>query len=183
MLDKYLIEYCSPTLASLKSANLFNYTYTCNSGLKKQLDLWNKQLRHKGVSIITLKKSSNKALLYVYRKSHLQRDLKKDGVAKVLQSYGYTSTDADYALSRLKLRLSEDDDFPHEIGLFLNYPLKDVVGFIENSGRNHKCVGCWKVYCDECEAVKTFEKFKKCKDKYACLWRSGKSVLQLTVPA
>ena len=28
MLEEYLIEYCSPTLASLKPANLFNYQFT-----------------------------------------------------------------------------------------------------------------------------------------------------------
>ncbi|MFQ9393671.1 MAG: DUF3793 family protein [Lachnospiraceae bacterium] len=27
-----------------------------------------------------------------------------------------------------------------------------MIGFIENSGHNYKCSGCWKVYCDECES-------------------------------
>ena len=27
-MEKFLIEHCSPTLASLKTANLFNYKYT-----------------------------------------------------------------------------------------------------------------------------------------------------------
>ena len=63
-------------------------------------------------------------------------------------------------LERLKSRLMHTDEFPHEIGIFLGYPLDDVKGFIDNAGQNSKCTGCWKVYCNECEAIKTFAKFK-----------------------
>ena len=84
------------------------------------------------------------------------------------------------SVARLKKRLAEDD-FPHEIGVFLGYPLGDVVGFIENRGLNCKCVGCWKVYCNEHEAVKTFERYKKCTGVYRRLYDYGRTVLQLTV--
>ena len=70
-----------------------------------------------------------------------------------------------------------------EIGLFLGYPVEDVLGFIENAGQNCKCCGCWKVYCNECEAVRTFARYKKCRDIYKRLWQEGRSVLQLTVAA
>ena len=93
--------------------------------------------------------------------------------------------DAEEALVHLIERLSELEDggFPHEIGIFLDYPLGDVIGFIENAGRNFKCSGCWKVYCNECEAVKLFAKYKKCRDVYVRLWQQGRSVMQLTVAA
>ena len=89
----------------------------------------------------------------------------------------------EYALNRLKSRIGENNEFPHEIGVFLDYPLGDVIGFITNEGRNFKCAGCWKVYCDECACRKTFEKYKKCRDVYVRLWQQGRSVLQLTVAA
>ena len=84
---------------------------------------------------------------------------------------------------RMKLRFHEDGAFPHEIGLFLGYPLGDVMGFIENAGRNSKCSGCWKVYCNECEAIKLFARFDKCREVYKRLFKQGKSLLQLTVAA
>lgn len=87
------------------------------------------------------------------------------------------------ALRRLQERLAVQDDFPHEIGVFLGYPVEDVVGFIENAGQNCKCCGCWKVYCDECTAMRTFAKFRKCRDVYKRLWQEGRSILQLTVAA
>ena len=100
-----------------------------------------------------------------------------------MKKYGYESIDPAYALERLRSRLAQREDFPHEIGLFLGYPLGDVIGFIKNAGQNCKCVGCWKVYCNECEAVKVFAKFKKCTSVYVRLWNQGRSVRQLTVAA
>ncbi len=79
--------------------------------------------------------------------------------------------------------VAENDAFPHEIGVFLGYPLGDVMGFIRSGGRNCRHAGCWKVYCNEAETLRLFEKFKKCRDVYLRLWNQGRSVLQLTVAA
>ena len=48
MFEKYLITYCSPTLASLKSANLFTMKYGSESELCQQLNVWNAHFRSKG---------------------------------------------------------------------------------------------------------------------------------------
>lgn len=56
----------------------------------------------------------------------------------------------------MKDRLHMCEKFPHEIGLFLDYPLVDVIGFIRNTGKNCKCSGCWKAYGNAKEAEKTF---------------------------
>ena len=45
------------------------------------------------------------------------------------------------------------------------------------------CGGSWKVYCNECEAIKAFARFKKCTSVYVRLWNQGRSVRQLTVAA
>ena len=183
-LDKYLIEHCSPTLASIKTANMFSCAYESEENLKNTISLWNGLFKDKGIELILLKSVNNFALIYVCRKKSLALDLKKDGVADFLKSYGYESTDTDYAIERLKQRLKDSSSFPHEIGIFLDYPLDDVKGFIENSGANCICAGCWKVYCNECEAVKRFDMYNKCRRVYSRLFNSGeKNVLELTVNA
>lgn len=99
-----------------------------------------------------------------------------------MRQYGYENPTAKQAVAMLRKRFATDDGFPHEIGLFLGYPLGDVMGYIENAGRNSKCSGCWKVYCNECEAMKLFAKFDKCKNVYRQLFAEGRrSVAQLTV--
>ena len=81
----------------------------------------------------------------------------------------------------LRKRFAEETGFPHEIGLFLGYPLGDVKGYIEYAGRNSKCSGCWKVYCNECEAMKAFAKFDKCKQVYKKIFQEGRGLSKLTV--
>ena len=50
-------------------------------------------------------------------------------------------------------------DFPHEIGIFLGYPLWDVEGFIANKGQNYKLCGYWKVYEDVSGAIDRFREY------------------------
>ena len=183
MLEKYLIENCSPTLASLKTASLFSAAYESEIELRQQVELWNEVMNKKGIQLFIMKMDGQRVLIYVCRRSQLARNLKAPGVARFLRGYGYAETDLDSTLRHLQERLSQQEGFPHEVGIFLGYPLGDVVGFIKNAGRNYKCAGWWKVYCNECETVKLFEKYRKCREVYARLWRQGRTVMQLTVAA
>lgn len=183
MLERCLIEHCSPTLACIKTANLINISYSDEASYQQELDGLNEQLGAKGVSIITLRKRQGRALIYICRKKRLAEDLKKQGVEEFLRDCGYEDISVEGALETLKRRLAEDESFPHEIGIFLSYPLGDVLGFIENAGKNSKCIGCWMVYCNVCQAQKIFASYKRCKEVYMKLWNEGKSVMQLTVAA
>ena len=73
--------------------------------------------------------------------------------------------------------------FSHEIGVFLGYPLGDVVGFIENRGKNFTCCGCWKSYGDPDAAQKHFDQLSKCTAVYLRLFHSGTPILRLAVAA
>ena len=181
LFEKYLIQYCAPTLASLKTANLF----ACH-GLKEQelfkcVKFWNECFAKKGVSICILHRNQRFSLIYVYRKNFLERDLRKSGVFRVLQYYGYTNTQIQYAIERLSERLSDMEDFPHEIGLFLGYPLIDVIGFIKNNGYNYRYVGCWKVYGNKRGAIRTFTRFDQCSSSYFQMWKEGRELEELVV--
>ncbi len=181
MIEKHLVEHCAPTLASLKTANLFSFKYDSKEELESTLDYWNFLLSNKGIKIRILKNENKNALIYVYRERLLEHDLNKAGVFDFLKKYGYEHVGIEYVLNKLSTRIKEECFFPHEIGIFLNYPLGDVIGFIVNKGKNSKCVGCWKVYCDECEAIKKFEKYKKCTKVYRKLWSRGISIEKLSV--
>jgi hypothetical protein len=179
--DRMLVEYCSPTLGGLKTGNLFSVSLS-NSQELVALSNRKKELSQKGVFIHILSVKKERALVYVYRKDMLEADLKKEGVREFLGTCGYQEFSLDQCIARVKKRLRYADTFPHEIGLFLGYPLKDVPGFIEHGGQNYKCIGDWKVYCDKQNAIKRFMKFQRCKETYTklfdnCNW----SVLQLTV--
>lgn len=183
MFEELLLKHCSPTLAGLKLGSLFSYSFESPEELLASLTRWNLELNDKGIYLHLLRQSARKGLIYVFRPKKLAALLGQESIQQFLFTYGYESYDTREVLHRLTQRFSCREDFPHEIGIFLGYPLGDVIGFIENEGQNCLCVGCWKVYCDECEARKMFARFQKCRHVYENLFLRGKSIKQLTVAA
>lgn len=182
MLEQALVKYGSPTLARLKTANLFNFSFFSPRELQNELIQCNQALLRKGVRILVLRRHAHSALLYLYRPEQLSRDLRRRGVPAFMRSLGYPSSDPDVALAVLRRRIRSGGAFPHEIGLFLGYPLEDVAGFIKNHGANCRYAGCWKVYGNEEAARELFSEYKKCQSLYNSLFRQGKTLEQLTVP-
>ena len=126
----------------------------------------------------------DRALIYVYRIRRLVRDLADPEIRQFLADCGYRDFSMEGALAHLARRIMEKGgEFPHEIGLFLGYPLGDVKGFIKHRGQHCKCTGCWKVYCDEREARRQFCRFEKCRSIYCRLYREGRALSRLTVAA
>ena len=181
MLENGMIEYCAPTLAGIKSADLFNYRFDSKRKAVTELKTVNKKLNERGVYVEALLWRENSVLIYTYRKSHLANDLQKEGVRELLARYGYENVMVEACLERLKQRLFQYDCFPHEIGVFLGYPLEDVIGFIK--GMECKYCGLWKVYCNEGEKIKLFEKLQKCTQIYLQVFAEGRSISQMTVSA
>ncbi len=181
MLERAIIDHASPTLARLKLGNLFNYPVSADFDTEFA-DL-QALLAGKGVALSVLRETRDKVLVYIYRADELARALRNDGVRRLLKSCGYARFDVDGALEALKSRLNDTNAFPHEIGVFLGYPLEDVLGFIENGGRNCLACGCWKVYANECEALAAFKRYEKCKSVYQRLFASGCPLSRLTVAA
>ena len=160
--ETVMIEQCAPVLASLKPAGLFRYETRDCADLARRVKNWNEQLQPKGLRVRVLKgcARTHQYLVYVYRESMLRAVLTDETVQGFLRQEGYhlpaERADCTAWLTQLSRRLCCSAEFPHEIGVFLGYPLSDVVGFIENSGRNFTCCGCWKAYGDPQAAQRHF---------------------------
>lgn len=199
MLEKSIIKHCSPTLAGLKTANMFTYMFQSIDMMEMELQEQNEKLNEKGVFVEVLKSGKSKALIYVYRKKKLENDLRQEGVQKLLCDFGYCDKtcmenraesntrnctgNCEACLEKLKTRFFQYENFPHEVGVFLGYPLQDVTGFIEQKGKNYKFSGPWKVYEDAGEMKKVFRRYEKCSEVYNRLFAGGRSITQLTVAA
>lgn len=185
MSEELLIRHCSPTLAGLKTANLFNCEYETEEELKEYLRNINKTLSNKGIRVMPLRYGNNRALIYLFRPDELEKDLNCCEAKKLLEENGYVKKCCGLGkcLARLTVRLHEQEQFPHEIGLFLGYPPEDVRGFMEQGSSCCKCTGTWKVYGDEEAAKKTFARYKKCNEIYEKLYAQGRTMEKLTVPA
>lgn len=136
----------------------------------------------KGVNVQALRVRKNRALLYVYRPKQLRVILEDPQARDMLDRFGYrgAASVADM-VNRLAENVRDRETFPHEIGLFLGYPVEDVRGFIENKGLGAKMTGVWKVYADVESAVRCFRRFRKCSQIYATKFREGYSLSRLTI--
>jgi len=181
MSDYLVIKHCSPTLAKIKTGNLFSCRIESREELLKAIRKLNIILVPKGLRLIPLKYSDKLALVYLYRPSHLAEDLTKADAFDILNKAGYKSVKPEHNIIQLMKRLEEYDGFPHEIGLFLGYPPEDVKGFIEHKGAGFKFAGLWKVYGDENAAKERFESYRRCTDHYSKLLDFGVPVEKLAV--
>ena len=51
LIEKCLVEHCSATLASMKSANLFNMTFADDTDVEDQIEFWNERKRNPSLYI------------------------------------------------------------------------------------------------------------------------------------
>lgn len=177
--EELLIRHCSPTLAGLKTGNMFNCDFESKEELYSEIRELNRLLVRKGLRVLPLRYQNRRALIYVYRPERLKQDFDCCAVCRILNEQGYAGLNLHQCLMKLIGRLRNSDDFPHEIGLFLGYPPEDVTGFI----RKQECryVGYWKVYDHEEEARKRFRQYHQCTEILLRAYHHGKPLEKLVV--
>ena len=160
-----LATLCAPTLAGLKPASLFRYQPAPGQDAAAMAAAWHTELSPRGVTVQVLKQCprTGAVLVYVYRPARVAKLLADDRTLAFLAGEGYTPGTADELLAQLAERLCCEQDFPHEIGVFLGSPLADVIGFIA--------------------AQAEFDRYKKCERIYARCYYNGTPISRLTVAA
>ncbi len=161
--ENVLATFCSPVLFGKKVSNLVSVFKKEIPELTFLIDEYNNKFQPHGIKIEKVCECEKRILLLVYSEKDLLEHLREENVSQILLKYGYSDSSmlSDY-LKILKERMSKDE-FPHEIGLFLGYPLSDVKGFIDNNGKNYQYCGYWKVYENIGEAKKIFSIYDKLK--------------------
>lgn len=181
--EQFLVEQCAPVLAGIKPGSMFPYRPREGVWLPDLLRHWNGILAPKGVRVTSIKRCRKMGayLIYVYRPRQIEDILTRPEVAEFLSGCGYEpGLSLPRALRLLTSRLCRNPEFPHEVGVFLGYPLQDILGFIEHDGRNSLCSGCWKVYHEPGKAQQTFREYRRCTRDYSNRYRQGSTAEQLT---
>jgi hypothetical protein len=116
---------------------------------------------------------SGSLLLLLYDRAALSRLLSNRGALTILRRAGYPAVnDVAVLLSEFSSRFASGG-VPHEIGLILGYPLKDVAGFMGLSRRKFSCQGPWKIYGDPGESLMLAETHRQCRCRMAGRLVSG----------
>lgn len=180
-----MVRQCAPTLAGMKPGSIFCLKPVEPEAVRQNVRQWGERLAPLGLSVQLLleRPDSNFMIVYVYRWTHLKQALSDADCLRFLEGVGYQKTDLEGLLAQLTRRLREQEEFPHEIGIFLGYPLRDVIGFIENRGRNFTCCGFWKSYSDPAEMQACFARYRRCVYTYVKLFEQGIPLEKLAVSA
>lgn len=165
--EKKLAYHTAPTLLGIKAASLISLSNN-EFDISEHVIYFNSRIFARNLRMRVLCCCDKRSLILIYNEKLMKERLNRADVIELLYSFGYTDCHSiDEYLDMLSSRISEKGDFPHEIGIFLDYPVEDVIGFIENKGQNFKISGYWKVYGDAKKAAGTFKNYNKCRE-YLC---------------
>lgn len=163
-LEYLLLYHCAPTLYKKKAAGMFSLSGTEKISLPFITDTYLRLVNPLDLKITFLCNCKKRVLVYVYNENLLTDILNAPPTLDFLKKYGYENCkNTDDYINFLKTRIANSENFPHEIGIFLGYPLYDVQKFISTGGRNFIYSGDWKVYHDKSGAIKKFNSYKKCR--------------------
>ena len=178
--EKLLVLHCAPALAGIKPASLFAVREKREEARQKAAAL-SRQCEGLGICFSAIDISESTTLLFVYNRELLAKVLSAGENVLFLAERGYAPfAPTESAVRLLCQRLKAGaGGFPHEIGVFLGYPLEDVKGFIANEGRACKMRGYWKVYGDEKRARALFDMYAECNKKCFTKAAEGYSIPEL----
>ena len=126
--EAVLVEQCATTLAGVKPASLFRYQGADKRQPREAAARWAKELAPYGITIRVLKycPQTGACLIYLYRAGWLRSILSEPSTRAFLAGQGYGADQSCQELLRqLSRRLCLEREFPHEIGVFLGYPLEE----------------------------------------------------------
>ena len=178
-LEVKIANQCAPVLAGVKPSNM--------------LVLENKHIRDvvrvlegTGLSWRCLYAGEEKNIWLLYRKEAMEEIVGGKEQMLFLKEWGYKEDTLERMLIKFsqlfrQYRKDKNLPFPHEMCVFLGYPMADVKGFIKYEGKNYLYCGYWKVYENVEERKELFRTYEEIRKVFVEEARKGKNLWQITV--
>lgn len=150
-LASFLAYESAEILAGAKPASLINLVNRPHHCGRNFYRLWKEcgpvLLEKSGLVALELVDRGDSLLLLVYAPELLAALLRRPATRAMLHRAGYMQAEETTAvLAELQERCLAGEGFPHEIGIFLGYPLKDVAAFLGWVALPFTVQGPWKIY-------------------------------------
>lgn len=175
-IEMQIAFHCAPLIAGLKLSNLLMLR---NGDLDRATDL----MKRAGISYFVVAVTYEKAAVLLFDRHRLETYLWEGKVWQIFQDMGYQDHAMGKILYAFRQRyegyLLRNQEFPHEMGLLLGYPVEDVKGFIRNGGENCLYIGYWKVYENLTEKMALFRQFEKARDMLMGLLSNGITIVEV----
>lgn len=176
---KWLLELLGPVLMGSKPSEILSIPrFDVNKEIKLN-DIKNHfSLCSKVEFTVIDKKEKGLKILFVNKES-LAIQLNNIKIQNFLKFLGYPNVvDVNSCLDHLIKKL-EGNNFPDEIGIFLGYPLKDVVGFMGYGNYKFQNTKYWRVYGDPRPSEDLYSKFLNHREKIRDMLNSKSAALIL----
>ena len=113
----------------------------------------------------------------------LKEYLERNEIRAFIRKCGYNVSDINQIfpvfVRRYMKYMELKQDFPHELGLLLGYPIEDVEGFIANNGKNYLHSGYWKVYKDAETKIRLFRDYEKVQTEIVRMLYEGIDIMSI----
>ena len=106
MSEELVVEQCSPTMAGLKTGNLFSCPAEDTRTLWQSIRRLNQRLVPCGIRLVPVKSLGDRELIYMYRPEKLRRDLREQGARAILREKRYPTEDPERCVVELVRRLN-----------------------------------------------------------------------------
>lgn len=168
-LASFIALEAAEVLGGAKPGNLVKFANRTKPCGRNPFEMWQsfgqELLADSSLSAMVMLEMESALLVYLYEPGKLRQYLTAPNHRDFLDRIGYPpGEDCEEALTVLAGRMDRDR-FPHEVGLFLGYPLKDVKGFMGLSPTPFSCQGPWKIYGDPRPSLALVERHRACRQR------------------
>lgn len=173
-----IIRNAAPTIRKHKTSSLINFSNS-NRNLNNIWEKYKHEVKAKlDVEYFELKKDASNTFVLFYNSEKIKLSIRDNKNMEFLKRFGYNEhMDTSQCLELLGERFQYK--CPHEIGIFLGYPIEDVASFVDCPNTKCKIVGYWKVYHDIENAEIIFKKYDDIKHAIIQLMMKGMKPTEL----
>lgn len=169
-LASFLAYESAEILAGVKPASLINLVNRPHHCGRNFYRLWKEcgpaLLEKSGLVGRELVDRGDSLLLLVYDPSLLEALLQRSSTRAMLHRAGYAQAEDTIAvLAELQERCRAGEGFPHEIGIFLGFPLKDVAAFLGWVVLPLTVQGPWKIYGQPEKSLDLAATHQRCREQ------------------
>lgn len=166
---KFLLVKAAPVMMEVRPAVLVRLA---NCGRQKELQRYDQFCVYQkeilaalGTEYFIMKVNEENIHIMFFDRQKLKLLLRQPRVKEYLTKFGYPGMSSlEMYMNELRRRFN-GPEFPHEIGIFLGYPLKDVRGFIEKRhAANHIRRTLWKIFGDPAESLRLMRVYRFAED-------------------
>lgn len=151
-----------PTIKKHKASSLITFGKN-NRNLNSIWERYKNEVKERlDIDYFELKKNVESTIVLFFNKEKVGLNIREVKNIEFLKRFGYNENmSVEQCLTLLSKRF--EHMCPHEIGIFLGYPVEDVTAFIDCPNDECKMVGYWKVYHDIEKAKSIFNKYDEIK--------------------